>query len=213
MDIEKINHYLTDLNDRAGFLENLRKIISYKSDYFIPAVREDCALFLRWFTTITAPLNILEIGFGAGASAYSIRSGLDESFNKFITLERDINRYNRGMEVLEHFCIDMVDLMHIDGFEYLKGADLKFDMIFLDAVKKDYIEYLPGIYDKLNIGGYLLADNTIFGGKVVDEIVEKKYINGVEKLKEFNEKLSDDKRFISYFFNIGDGISVSKKVK
>ncbi len=210
MDYPKIAEYINSLNDNDSLLATMQEIVNHNSNYYIPAVRNGCGLFLKWFASIVNPQSILEIGFGAGASTYMIYSGFNK-FKRFITLERDINRYNRGIDILKKFNISDVELIHICGLEYLKNTDQYFDFVFLDAVKKEYIDYLPLIYNRLNINGYLIADNTIFGGRVVDTDIEKKYKNGVEKLKEFNTVLSQDKRFLTQFIHIDDGISVSKK--
>lgn len=211
-DYIKLFSYLDDLNTSANneLVNRYKEITEYQFTHFIPAVRFDSALFLYQLALIKQPQNILEIGFGSGVSAYFINKPL-VSPKSFITLEKDESRYKRGINVLKTFDMENVTLLKKDAFEFLQNCHEKFDYIFLDAGKKDYITYLPIINDLILQGGFLVCDNTFFNGKVVsnEEDLTKSYIKSVPLLKEFNMTLAKSDLYNTSYFWIGDGMSLS----
>ncbi|HOV13174.1 MAG TPA: hypothetical protein PK771_02725 [Spirochaetota bacterium] len=211
MDYENIFNYLNLLNanqeeDKTFYDE----IYNFENEGFIPAVRFDVALFLNFISTLKKPKNILEIGFGSGISALFIKKDLND-FENFITLEKDEKRYLRGKSLLNKFNINNIDLTHENSFEFFKNNLVKFDLIFLDAEKTKYDQYILPIKSSLQDGGILITDNVIFNGRVVDKNVEKKYIKGTASIKNYNQMISCDKDFKTIFLNIGDGLSLSIK--
>lgn len=214
-DYIKLFSYLDDLNVSANIelANKYKEIIEYQFMHFIPAVRFDSALFLYQLAFIKQPQTILEIGFGSGVSAYFINKPLVLSPKSFITLEKDESRYKRGINVLKMFDMKNITLLKNDAFEFLQNCHEKFDFIFLDAGKKDYIAYLPIINNLISQGGFLICDNTFFNGKVVlnEEDLTKSYAKSVPLLKEFNMTLAKSDLYNTSYFWIGDGMSLSVK--
>jgi predicted O-methyltransferase YrrM len=212
MDYNKSFSYINSLNFNkdSELILFYDEIINFDNEHFIPAISFDTALFLNWFCNIVKPKNILEIGFGSGASSLFIHKNLNNIKN-FISLEKDKNRYNRGLNLLSKFNITNINIIHQDAFKFLENNDLNFDLIFLDAMKKDYCDYLPLLKKILNKDGVLIADNLLFNGKVIDADLENKYLNGVNFIKKFTKMIIEDGDFDTLFLNIGDGISVSHK--
>lgn len=212
-DYIKLFSYLDDLNlsANAELANKYKEIIEYQFTHFIPAVRFDSALFLYQLALIKQPQNILEIGFGSGVSAYFINKPLLTSPKSFITLEKDEARYKRGINVLKTFNMENVTLLKKDAFEFLQNCREKFDYIFLDAGKKDYITYLPIINNLMSQGGFLICDNTFFNGKVAvnEENLTKSYAKSVPLLREFNMALAKSDLYNTSYFWIGDGMSLS----
>ncbi len=184
------------------------QIIDFKNEHFIPAVSLDTALFLKWFVNFTKPQKLLEIGFGAGASSLFMIYGLSDEV-QLTSLERDGNRYKRGLDLLSAFNVNNIKLIKVDAFDFLNESNETFDLIFLDAQKRDYINYLPLLKKSLNSRGAIITDNLLFGGKVYETNIEKKYISGIESLKTFNRALMEDSQLDTFIFDIGDGLSVS----
>jgi predicted O-methyltransferase YrrM len=209
---EDLTDYFFSLNIADKSLINLyEKIKNYDNKHFIPAVSLEVAFFLNWITFLKKPKKVLEIGFGSGTSSIFIHKGFPD-ITDFITLEKDNNRFIRGMELLKKERINKkINLIKIDAFEFLQNNEDSFDLIFLDAVKREYLNYLDLLKKILNSDGILICDNILFNGRVVQDKPEKKYLPGVSLLKKFNEKLSDDKKMKTFFLNIGDGLSLSVK--
>jgi predicted O-methyltransferase YrrM len=210
---EKIlNFYLTGLNKnkKSELVKLYEEIIAFQKMHYIPAVSLDVALFLNWLSNMRQPKSILEIGFGSGVSGSFILKGA-ESCMDFISLEHDNNRFVRGNELLKKFDMEKIKLLKIDAFDFLNECNGKFDFIFLDAAKNDYIKYLEVIHEYINPNGVFVCDNILFGNKVLENEVEKKYQKLSENMKLFNQRLSENEFFDTFFLNIGDGISISVK--
>jgi len=210
-----ITDYLDNLNKNNLFYDFYNEILSFENIHFIPAVRFETALFLYNTTFLNKPLTILEIGFGSGVSSFFINKGLIDSKimpNSFISLERDNNRFNRGKRLIEKYNYKNIELLNIDAFYFLSQCKNGFDFIFLDAVKREYIQYLEKLKTILNKNGILICDNILFNGKIVEENISPKYKNGVTLLKEFNDTICKDKELNTFFYNIGDGLSLSIKI-
>lgn len=211
MNYIEIFKYISNLNSTDELKNLYSDIINFQNEHFIPAVTYEIAVFLKWITSILKPEKILEIGFGAGASSFFIYNGYKES-SLFITLEKDLNRYNRGMNLLNKYNNNSIKLLNNDAFVFLEENAKNFDFIFLDAVKREYIIYYDKLKSILNHNGILICDNILFGGKVVENEIEKKYLTGVGLLKEFNNMLQNDESLNTIFLPIGDGLSCSVKI-
>ncbi|MBN2547115.1 MAG: class I SAM-dependent methyltransferase [Spirochaetes bacterium] len=207
-----ITKYLNSLSaSQNNLLKLYDEILKFDNKYYIPAVKKDTSQLLYWLAYLKKADNILEIGFGSGISAISIYYGYKD-FKKFVSLERDNNRYVRGKQLFKKLNIKNIELIKIDAFNYFKENCDKYDLVFLDAVKKDYINYLELLKERMNTGALLICDNILFGDRVIKEDIEEKYKESVLKLKDFNEKLSLDKNFKTLFLPAGDGISISIKI-
>lgn len=209
MDHKKIIEYICELNQKNKDLYILYKeILNYKKDHFIPAVDFETALFLKFITSIIKPKRILEIGFGSGVSAIFTHMG-NPGVETFISLERDENRFNRGIDLLKKYRINNINIKNIDAFTYLKSMAPDFDFIFLDAQKRDYHQYLSHLKYIIKNQGIFICDNISFNGKVVESNLDKKYKDGVKYIKIFNKMIVEDNSFETIFIPIGDGISFS----
>ena len=87
--------------------------------------------------------------------------------------------------------------------------EIQFDLIFLDAGKREYAHYYDLLFDKLKTGGFLLVDNVLWDGKVVEE----KKNTDTRILDEFNKKIQADSRVENVLLPIRDGIMMIRKIK
>jgi predicted O-methyltransferase YrrM len=179
----------------------------------IPVIRKDTAKVLYFLLKARAPKNVLEIGTGSGYSTLWIARALgrDVGGAGLVTLERDRNRYERAVEVLKN--VPGARVLYQDAFEYLGSTSETFDAVFLDSQKRDYIGLIPLLEKHMAPGALLLADNIFFNGRVlhIDPADEKKYRDGTELLKEFNQYLSSGGKFETLFLPVDDGIAAAIK--
>ena len=164
---------------------------------------------LSMISKIVKPKRVLEIGTYTGYSALCIAEGLDikgvidtidineelqEIQNKFFKKSGFANKINQ----------------HIgNALEVIPKIKRKFDLVFLDADKENYINYFELVIDKINAGGILISDNVLWSGKVVDN--KKKDIT-TKKLIEFNNLINNDKRVETVIFPVRDGLSITRKI-
>ncbi len=164
---------------------------------------------LEHISKMICPDKILEIGTYTGYSAICLAKGLN-SGGKIHTIE-----INDELEVLikKYFVKagieDKVELHLGDALEIIPELNSKFDLVFLDADKRLYTEYYELIINKLNKGGYILADNILWSGKVVDkENIDDEYTKGIVK---FNSHVHRDPGVENVIFPIRDGLMLIRK--
>jgi predicted O-methyltransferase YrrM len=166
---------------------------------------------LSMFSHMIKPKYILEIGTYTGYSAICLAEGLQEG-GRLITIdvnpeqEDNIHRFieEAGMKNSIQFIVG-------DAYNIIKTLPYKFDLIFIDADKPNYLKYYNQAMDCLNIGGYVIADNVLWSGKVVDEKSLLKD-NDTQLLDSFNKHLHNDQRLEHILLPIRDGLMMGRKV-
>ena len=166
---------------------------------------------LKMLAAMLKPNNILEIGTYTGYSALCLAEGAPES-SKIVTIEIDdemegfITKYFKESEFGHKIELKIGDaLNHMSYF-----ADNYFDLIFIDANKRDYLSYYEVAIDKLIKGGIILADNTLWNGKIVDE----KFQNDEQTkgVMQFNNHIKNDTRIEKVILPIRDGLTIIRKI-
>ncbi len=166
---------------------------------------------LKMLCRMIRPQRILEIGTYTGYATLCMAEGLEN--NGIIhtieindELEDFIRKYLEQSPLKEHICLHIGDAMEI--IPQLKDT---FDLVFIDADKRLYSTYYDMIFDMVRPGGYIIADNTLWDGKVVEET----FSSDAQTLGilAFNDKIAGDKRIEKVIIPIRDGISIIFKTK
>ena len=165
---------------------------------------------LAMFSQMLRPDNILEIGTYTGYSGICLAEGLTEN-GKLHTI--DIN------DELEDFVRNYFAEAGIENkVNYLLGNAMEiiptltetFDLVFIDADKINYANYYDLVIDKVRSGGFIIADNVLWSGKVLEKY-RKKLDKDTEALLQFNEKVQQDERVENVLLPIRDGLLVMRK--
>lgn len=166
---------------------------------------------LSMLSHMIKPKNILEIGTYTGYSALCFAEGLQEG-GKIDTIDHNeelgpiVAQYikNAGKEdVIKHHIGEALDI--------IETLDRQYDIVFIDADKENYINYYNAVFDKMPIGGYIIADNVLWSGKVLDKKEIEKDLD-TRVLVEYNEKITNDARVENVLFPIRDGLMVARKI-
>ena len=124
--------------------------------------------FLTLFSQLLSPSRILEVGTYTGYSAICLAKGLKPG-GKLITLELNDELRQTALSFFEKAGISSsIELINGDALQIIPGLPGTFDLAFIDAHKESYPSYYELIVDKLDSGGYILADNVLWGGKVLE---------------------------------------------
>jgi predicted O-methyltransferase YrrM len=156
------------------------------------------------------PKYILEIGTYTGYSALCLAEGLVGD-GKLITIDN-----NEELEdlVKEHVSMSpkasQIEVRTGNALDIIETYNYAWDMVFIDADKENYLNYYKQIIDKIKPGGFILADNVLWSGKVVDPKSLSKDID-TQKIHEFNEYIANDSRVEHVLLPIRDGIMVVRK--
>ena len=177
----------------------------------IPIMMKDGIDFLLEYIKENNIEKILEIGSAIGYSA--IRMVLVDDSIKVTTIERDEERYKEALKNIKDFNLSgRINIILGDAFDV--ELNDKYDLIFIDAAKSQYIKFFEKFKINLNVGGVIVSDNLNFHGLVhEDEKNLSRNVRGlVRKLNNYVEFLKNNQEFKTKFYDIGDGVSISKKV-
>ncbi len=164
---------------------------------------------LSMFSKMIQPKQILEIGTYTGYSAICLVQGLQPG-GKLHTID-----INEELEKMVRVYIDEAGMT--DKINYYIGNALTiiptinetFDIIFIDADKKNYSRYYDLVFDKVSSGGYIIADNVLWSGKVLD--APDKMDAETKAMDEFNKKINSDNRVENMLLPVRDGLMIARK--
>ena len=187
-------------------LENIEK---YAKEKNIPIMQKEGIEFLTDFIKKNNIKKILEIGTAIGYSA--IKMALVAEDIEIISIERDYNRYQEAVKNIKLFNLEnRIKLINQDAFDV--EINDKFDLIFIDAAKAQSIKFFTKFENNLNNNKYIVTDNINFHGLVnSNEKMSRNLRQLVRKINNYIEFLKNNDNYITVFYDIGDGISISQK--
>ena len=188
--------------------ENIKK---FGKENKVPITLDDTLIFLIQTINENKSKQILEIGTAIGFGSISIATNTE--CEHIDTLEIDTERYNIANENIKNKNLENKISTHLtDAMEYLKNCTKKYDFIYLDGPKGQYINYLPYLIQILNKGGIIFADNLNFHGMVTGEIEVTKGCRAMIKgLKNYISEVTYNELLETQIYtNIGDGVGISK---
>jgi predicted O-methyltransferase YrrM len=164
-------------------------------------------MFLQLFSMALQPQYILEIGTFTGYSAICLARGLQQGGHLF-TIDINEELENSAKKFWEKADIaDKITMITGDAKEEIPKLDYPFDLVFIDADKKNYAAYYDLVIDKVKSGGFIFADNVLWKGKILSDKKDK----DTEALHAFNQKVAADKRVENVILSIRDGINIIRK--
>src|SRR6478672_5406448 len=165
---------------------------------------------LSMLSKLIRPTAILEIGTYTGYSALCLCEGMQENgVLHTIDIKEELMDFQRkyfdqspwGKQIVQHLG---------EALDIIPTIDSKFDLVFIDADKENYINYFNMILPKMNKGGIILSDNVLWSGKVLEELQPNDTSTAV--LLEYNKLLKNDSRVETVLLPIRDGLTVSRVI-
>ena len=182
-------------------------------DSYVPIIRKEMQSFLKLLLAMQKPKRILEVGTAVGFSAilmaeynpYPCEIVTIENYEKRIPIARE-NFVRAGKE-------KQITLIEGDATEVLKTLDEPFDMIFMDAAKGQYINFMPDIIRLLKKDGVLVSDNVLQDGDIIEShfVVTRRNRTIHKRMREYLYELTHREDLVTAVLPIGDGITVSSK--
>jgi predicted O-methyltransferase YrrM len=163
---------------------------------------------LSMLSKLIRPVNILEIGTFTGYAALCLCEGMQENGQLHtIDIKEELETIQRkyfdkspwGSQIFQHLG---------EAITIIPTLELKFDLVFIDADKENYLNYFELILPKMNKGGIILSDNVLWSGKVLEPLQKNDISTKV--LLEYNELLKNDSRIETVLLPIRDGLTVSR---
>ena len=165
---------------------------------------------LSMLSKLIHPKNVLEIGTYTGYSALCLAEGMQTNGSlhtidvneELVDFQRKyFDASNYGKQIHQHLG---------SAINIIPNLDTKFDLVFIDADKPNYINYFHAIIDKMNPGGVIVSDNVLWSGKVLEALNPNDISTKV--LVDYNKLLNEDKRIETVLLPIRDGLTISRVI-
>jgi predicted O-methyltransferase YrrM len=202
-----------DLMDRgnAAYLDEIEK---YAIKTEVPVIRKSMQSLLKFLLAYAKPRSILEVGTAIGFSALLMSEYAPadchittiEKYEKRIPVARD-NFKKAGKE-------DRITLLEGDAADILKNLDGQYDIIFMDAAKGQYINFLPDIIRLMPVGGLLISDNVLQDGDIIESrfAVTRRNRTIHARMREYIYELKHNPSLETCILPVGDGVTLSTKL-
>lgn len=196
----------------SEYTDKMMEIKQYARENFVPILQDKSLELIETILEIKKPKSILEIGTAIGYSALNFSRHLDEG-GKIYTVElnsetakiAENNIKSMGMENV--ICVIVGD--GEQEMEKLAESKEKFDVVFIDAAKGQYVKYLHLALKLCNPGSVIIADNVLFKGRVLSDYNEHKHRTAVNRLREYLKEVEENVNLQTTVLDVGDGVAIS----
>ena len=210
----RITEYLHSLETSRG--ELLDTIEKKAIEDGVPIIRSETAALLRSLTAALRPENILEIGTAVGYSALQMCQVMPENCH-ITTIEKYEKRIPEAKENFRKAGEESrITFLEGDSDMWLKELKGKqFDLVFMDAAKGQYLNWLPLLLDLMPVGAVLISDNVLQDGDVVQSrfAVQRRNRTIHSRMREYLYELKHMEEFETAVIPIGDGVTISTRIR
>ena len=163
--------------------------------------------FLKMLCKMIKAERVLEIGTYTGYSAISMVMGMERGVLDTIDINDEIEDFTREYIERSGFC-ERIHFHIGDACEIIPTLDGMFDLVFIDADKRQYVEYYRLVIERVRSGGLIVADDVLWDGKVVDSKSQDAQTRGI---LEFNDWVQEDSRVENIMFPVRHGLMLIRK--
>ncbi len=208
---ERIRDYIVSLERGHGSLcdEIFRKAVAEG----VPVIRQETAALLKTLVAAVRPSAILEVGTAVGYSALLMAQAMPKDC-RITTIEKYEKRIPQARENFRRAGEEgRIRLLTGDAGQILEELDERYDFIFMDAAKGQYLNWLPQVMRLLAPGGMLVSDNVLQDGTIVESrfAVERRDRTIHTRMREYLYRLKQDPELTTSIVPIGDGVTISVK--
>lgn len=208
---ERMAVYINSLDTGNGeFLDNLERR-ALQDD--VPIIRQDMQSFLKVLLAIHQPKKILEVGTAVGFSAILMAENTAEDCT-ITTIEKYEKRIPEARKNFADADLEeRITLIEGDALEVMQGLNETYDMIFMDAAKGQYINFLPDALRLLRKGGVLISDNVLQDGDIIEShyAVERRNRTIYKRMREYLYVLKHTEGLLTSIIPTGDGAAITVK--
>ena len=205
---QDILNYCNELSSSDNLLDDLERETNYK--VLMPRMISGKIMgnFLKLISNLKKPKHILEIGTYTGYSAICLAEGITKDGQLHtIEINEELKLFSR--KYFKKANLENKITLHIgNAIDVIPTIDLLFDIVFIDADKKNYCKYYELAIQKSQTGGYILIDNVLWSGKVLDEA--KVHDIETQEIQKLNNLIINDNRVENTLIPIRDGLMICK---
>lgn len=210
---ERLVTYINSLDTgNTGILDEIER---EALDSMVPVIRKEMQGFLKLLLAMKRPKRILEVGTAVGFSAL-LMAEYTPGQCEIVTIENYEKRIPIAQENFRRAGREkQITLLEGEATEILKTLEEPFDFIFMDAAKGQYIKFLPNVLRLLKTGGTLVSDNVLQDGDILEShfVVPRRNRTIHRRMREYLYELTHRSDLVTAVLPVGDGITVSEKVK
>jgi len=202
--------------DQAEYLDGLltqkdpllAEMEAYAAEHRVPIADREVARFIEITARITGARKALEIGMAIGYSVVHLARGMGEQ-GRVVTIDPSDEMISAATGYLRRAGLfDQVEIKRGKALEVMPHLDETFDLLFIDAVKEEYSQYLDLGLPRLRTGGVVIVDNLLWGGRVASDDTESSTV----ALREFNPYFMNHPQLLSEVLPVGDGLGYAVKI-
>jgi predicted O-methyltransferase YrrM len=213
--LELINKIFTT-NYIKSLIEEDEEIARFRKeseDRNIPIIHEEVANFIKVILHLLKPLKILELGTAVGFSSFFMAKIIDNDNLEIKTIERRDSFVDEASKNLERLNYKgNIEILPGDALEILENLEEKFDLVFIDAAKSKYLDFLPYCFNLLKKDGIIISDNVLYKGMIAnDDLVERRQKTIVRKMRKYLKTISNHPSMESSVLPLGDGLAITVK--
>ena len=209
---ERLSAYINSLD--SGNTKLLDAIEREALDDSVPIIRKSMQSFLKLLLAMKKPERILEVGTAVGFSALLMAEYAPDGCT-IVTIENYEKRIEAARRNFARAGREgQITLLAGDAKDVLKTLDEPFDLIFMDAAKAQYINFMPEVLRLLKAGGTLVSDNVLQDGDIVEShyAVTRRKRTIHRRMREYLYELTHHRELVTAVLPVGDGITVSERV-
>jgi predicted O-methyltransferase YrrM len=181
---------------------------AYAAEHKVPIADREVARFLEITARASGARKVLEIGMAIGYSVVHLARGVGEQ-GKVVTIEPNEEMIRASTGYLKRAdVLDRVEIERGKALEVMPTLEETFDLLFIDAVKEEYSQYLDLGLQRLRTGGVVIVDNLLWGGKVATGDTESSTV----ALREFNRYFLNHPQLLAEVLPVGDGLGYAVKL-
>lgn len=179
----------------------------------VPIADREVALFLEITARAMKARRVLEIGMAIGYAVVHLARGMDDG-GLVVTIEPDDEMIRRAEDYLTRAGVrERVRIERGLALEVIPRLEESFDLVYLDALKEEYADYLEQALPLLRVGGVVVADNVLWGGQVAGDVRSPDQQASTQALRLFNQRFVNHPQLVGEILSFGDGVAYGVKVR
>ena len=190
--------------------EKLEELKIHSRENRVPILQDDSMQVIKTILALKRPNKILEIGTAVGYSALCFSEYLEgeNAIIKTVELNKETSEIAKR-NIQEISDENNIEVNNMDAYEFMKNLDEKFDIVFIDAAKGQYMKYLEQAYRLTKINSVIIADNVLLRGMVMSDYNEHKHRTAVTRLREYIKEVTENPNLETMLLDVGDGLAIS----
>src|SRR5215210_1942825 len=178
----------------------------------VPIADREVALFLEITARAMKARRVLEIGMAIGYAVVHLARGMEDG-GLVVTIEPNDEMIRRAEDYLTRAGVrERVRIERGFALEVIPRLEESFDLVYLDALKEEYSDYLEQALPHLRVGGVVIADNVLWGGQVAGDVRSPDQQASTQALRLFNQRFVNHPQLVGEILSFGDGVAYGVKV-